>query len=89
MHIPESNPGRGPCTFLISKESEKKRQAKEETRKSKEAKEAEANRVRIPRRSRRTRTLWLKFLLRFGYGGAIILGFELYPLAVKRGFKEV
>ena len=42
MHIPESNPGRGPWTFLISKESEKKRQAKEETRKSKEAKEAEA-----------------------------------------------
>jgi len=42
MHIPESNPGRGPWTFLIGKESEKKRQAKEETRKSKEAKEAEA-----------------------------------------------
>ena len=42
MHIPESNPGRGPWTFLISKESEKKRQAKEETRKGKEAKEAEA-----------------------------------------------
>ena len=37
------NSGTGrPWTFLISKESEKKRQAKEETRKSKEAKEAEA-----------------------------------------------
>ena len=42
MHIPESNPGRGRWTLLISKESEKKRQAKEETRKGKEAKEAEA-----------------------------------------------
>ena len=68
-YIPESDPGRGALGHSRSARNLKRSvRPKRRHVKAKKPKRRKQNRIRIPRRrrSRRKRTLWMKFLLQFG-----------------------